>query len=69
MLYKFIKIIPDDRYKQFKFRVINLIFSSKETRYKWKLVISLPCNKCYEIEDYQNLFINCMAVNLFVKEN
>ncbi|XP_060586418.1 uncharacterized protein LOC132742114 [Ruditapes philippinarum] len=64
-IYKFITRLPDNRYKQFKFRVINMIFTSKETRYKWKMVSSPLCNKCNKIEDYQHLFIDCMAVNVF----
>ena len=64
-VYYFIKHIPDNRYKQFKFRVLNRIFTSREILHSWKMVQNPLCLKCDTVENYQHLFIECSAVNLF----
>lgn len=64
-IYSFMKHIPDNRYKQFKYRLLNKIFTSRAILNSWKMVQNPLCLICNKIEDYNHLFIDCAAVDIF----
>jgi len=62
--YKGLYKVPDNRIKQFKFKLLNNIFPSNSTKYQWGMIKSPNCHICNVVETYEHVFIDCPAVNL-----
>jgi len=55
--------VPDNRIKQFKYKLLNNIFLSNSTKYQWGTIKSPNCHICSAVETYEHVFIDCPAVN------
>ena len=64
-IYKFIHKLFDNRFKQFRFKLLHRIIPSKVNLYIWKISTSNLCNVCLVKESYQHQFIDCKTIEDF----
>ena len=64
-MYKFIHRLFDNRFKQFRFKLLHQIIPSKVNLYIWKTSTSNLCNVCLMKESYQHQFIDCKTIEDF----
>ena len=58
--------IPDNRIKQFKFKLIHNILPTNELLHIWKIKDNPFCSNCKQyIDNYNHFFIDCPLIQTF----
>lgn len=58
-IYLQINKLHDNRFKQFRYKLLNNIINTNENLYKWKVINSPRCCFCNEYDDLDHFFITC----------
>jgi hypothetical protein len=66
-VYLNIKSSIDNRYKQFRYKLIHNIIPTGDNLYKWKLKNSPKCVLCNCTDSTEHFFIHCQSLNAFWK--
>ena len=61
------KCCPDNRIKQFKFKLFHNIIAMNENLHKWKKTNSPTCTECNDTENYEHFIIKCKRIQEFWK--
>ena len=60
--YSELKLCHDNRYRQFKYKLVNNILPTNVHLTKWKIKNMEECVTCKVKETYEHLFLNCVHV-------